>query len=213
MRIKVPFVVIAFVSLVGSAALAAAPDIEKAVMIPLDQIWAYKMPGTKDIQRLDPNPRSVFVGEIRQALKPTAKRKNAGKAFAIAGTDLAALRAFHAVLVKGGSVKETFSPNSPIHVAFYSYQDGLYIHLSRVERQGGTVNIFWRPVPHETKEATEHFALIPLGKLPSGRYQVNIIQLPLSNESIDAGFHPVGNKVAEQTVCKSFSFNVTDQEE
>jgi hypothetical protein len=186
----------------------------KTQTIPLDKIWAYNMPGTANAEKLDTDPRGTLFMTIRRSIwSLPSKQKNAGPAFAVSGTELEALRDVHAVLVKGKKSQKTFSPNSNIHVAFFSYQNRPYVHLRKVERQGNDINVHWQFVPHETEETTEHFALIPLGKLPSGKYRVNIIRSPMPQKYVELGFRPVSDAVARRIVCGSFSFSVAEQRE
>jgi hypothetical protein len=196
-------------------ALAAPPDDEPAadaVKIPLDRIWGYSMPGTRDVQELAADARSVPFMEIRRSIwSIPAKQTKAGPAFAVSGTELEALRDVHSVLVNGKKPQQSFAAGSEIYVAFFSYANRPYVHLHNVERQGNTINIRWRFVPHETEETTEHFALIPLGKLPIGKFHVNIIRSPMPQEYIDLGFRPTSDVVADRNVCKSFSFEVMEE--
>ena len=206
---------LAFAAFEAAAAMAVSPnDQPETVTIPLDQIWAYNMPGTRDVQELVSDARSLLFMEIRRSLwSLPVNEKNAGQGFAVSGNESEALGNVHAVLVEGNNPRQTFSRGSSIHVAFFSYQSRPYVHLHKVERQTNTVNIRWRFVPHETEETTEHFALIPLGILPSGKYRVNIIRSPMPKKYADLGFRRTSDVVANRNVCRSFSFDVTDQEE
>jgi hypothetical protein len=56
-------------------------------------------------------------------------------------------------------------------------------------------------------EATVHFALIPLGELEAGKYQVSFEQLPIEQEWLDAGFESVPPSASE-LVCLSFAFEI-----
>ena len=178
-------------------------------VIPLKEIWAYNMPGTLNVQKMDPDQPGGLFEEIRRSLWAfPSKDKDARKGFAVSGTGLEALRQVHAVLVEEQDPEQTFPANSDISVAFFSYQDSRYVHLHRVERQGNVVNIRYRFVPHETEEATTHFALIPLGKLSSGEYRVNVIQSPLEQKYVEQGFRSLSDTIARRIVCNSFSFSI-----
>ncbi|MCI0333495.1 MAG: hypothetical protein L0228_09760, partial [Planctomycetes bacterium] len=153
--------------------------------------------------------------DIRRALwsLPAAGEK-ARPAFAVSGAEVVeAFREVYAVLVEGKKPRQSFPHNSNIYVAFFSYQSHPYVRLHKVERQGVTINVRWRFVPHETEETTEHFALIPLGKLPSGQYRVNIIRSPMEKKFADRSFRELREEVARRVVCGSFSFAVLQQGE
>ncbi len=95
-------------------------------------------------------------------------------------------------------------------VVFFSYQEGNYVHLSRIELHGNDILIQFRFVPHETAVVTEHFALIPLGKLRAGKYQVKVVQSPMEQEYIDQGCVANDESDVQRFVCGSFEFSVKD---
>jgi hypothetical protein len=186
---------------------AQSPDEEQAVTIPLKEIWGFSMPGTRDLQKIEDRRAAKQIEEIRGALStrpPQGKKAKAG--FAVVGTGLEALREAHAVLVEGRRPRDTFPAYSDISVAFSSHQFSYYVHISKVERRGNVVAIKYGFVPHATKELTEHFALIPLGKLPPGKMQISLVQMPLPKEFID--LQRIDRKVVETIVCQPFSFAV-----
>src|SRR3972149_3930991 len=157
----------------------------KVVTIPLDQIWGYNMPGTRDVQKLEADTRSLLFMQIRRSLWPfPSKDKDAEAGFAVLGTGLQALREVHGVLVEKKKPRETFPTGREICVVFFSYQNTLYVHLRGGRREGNTVEIRYVFVPHETEDTTEHFALIPLGTLPIGMYHGNIIQSPMDRKYV-----------------------------
>jgi hypothetical protein len=196
----------AFVFLLAGSALAEPPDEEeKTVKIPLDQIWATDMPGTRNIVDLDIEPWFVF--RIREALGFPPKDGGAKPAFAVLGTGFDALRAAHEVLVKKKKPRDTFPSSSEVSVVSFTYEAGPYVHLYKVERQGNNVNIYYRFVPHEEEVTQQYIAIIPLGILPDGKYRTNIIRSP------DAGnrLKKVSDEVARRVVCGSFSFTISEQ--
>ncbi|OHB74841.1 MAG: hypothetical protein A2W31_06410 [Planctomycetes bacterium RBG_16_64_10] len=192
----------------------ALADESKTVAIPLDQIWAWRMPGTRDIGQLEPNkPAKVacgpLVGEIRKALSATpANGKEAKPGFAVLGTGLKALRGAHAVLVKNKNPQDTFPANSEISVVFFSYQFGPYVHLEHVKRRDNVVDIAYEFVPHRTEEVTEHLALIPVGNLSSGKYYVKVDRASMEQKNAVQGFRPTTDTDARRIICHSFDFTV-----
>jgi hypothetical protein len=195
----------------------AVAEEPKTVTIPLDQIWAWDMPGTRDIGQLEPNkPAKVaygpLVGDIRRALAMTSKeREEAKPGFAVLGMGLEALREAHAVVVEGRPPQEAFSAGSEVTIVFFSYQFGPYVHLTHVQRRGNTVEVCYQFTPHRTDEITEHFALIPLGKPATAKYDVHVTQVPMEEVYVEQGFRPVSGATAHRIVCRPFSFSVTQR--
>jgi hypothetical protein len=143
----------------------------KSDPIPLDQVWALDMPGTRPMNRTqtgDPPayvaPEGRLADEIRAALSSgkSGARFDPGPGFAVHGHGLAALREAHAVLVGGRLRQTSFRAGEPVSLVFFAREFNYYVHLAGVERCGPDVQITYRFVPHRTKELSSHFALIPL---------------------------------------------------
>lgn len=184
-------------------------DGDGSVVIPLDKVWAFQMPETRDVGELEQEKplrwkHGPLVGQIRRSLSiapPAGKEAKAG--FAVLGTGIDALPRAHEVICKGKARRKEFPFGSEISVVFFSYQFGSYVHLHRVEQRNNVIEVHYRFVPHRTREMTSHFALIPLGALPSGEYTVEIIQYPLDQQITDGG-HDI--------ICKPFAFSVIEQD-
>jgi hypothetical protein len=181
----------------------------EAVEIPLKEIWAYNMPGTRDLQKVEDRLTPKQWEEIRRSLSVQPPQgKKAGTGFAVVGVGPDAMREVHVVLVEGKKPSQIFPSNSDVSLVFYSYQFNRYVHLRSVSRRGNVIEIQYQFVPHKTKELTEHFALIPLSKLQLGKVQVDVVQAPMAQEFVRAEWKPVGDDTARQIVCGSFSFEV-----
>jgi hypothetical protein len=193
-------------------AVACVPsERSKAVEIPLKSIWAHEMPGTRDIRVLEKgvvSQRASLADQIGGALDFIPKGQTAGKGFAVVGTDKEALRNAHKVLVQTRKPRQSFSASADLSLVFFSHPFGQYVHLAHVEQRDKTIKISYRFVPHETKQMTAHFALIPLGKLTAGGYQVDIVRLPLEQKYVAQGFKPVDPQWESRVVCQPFSFTV-----
>jgi hypothetical protein len=181
---------------------------EEVVEIPLNQIWAYNMPSTKKIGELaKQEPRLMEVA--RSLWKPAPKEESARIAFAVQGTGLDAFRNSYEVLVKKKDPNHNFNANTEISVVFFAHADVWYVHLESVERKNNTITINYKFISHETDDTSEHFALIPLGKLPSGKYQVDMVPNQI-NEAGDPAMHPVDMEIVNRIVGGSFSFTVKE---
>jgi hypothetical protein len=191
------------------------PEKVEAVVIPLDQIWATQMPGTRNVDELD---RSL-VGEIRRVIgHSTPENQETKAAFAVLGTGADALLAAHAVFV--GKVfaenikrRQTFPEESTVSIVFFSAESGNYVHLDRVECQGSVVSIYYRFVPIESVKPPlpKQFALIPLGKLPPGKHRVNVIESPPEQKTMSSMWFPQSYADTLRIVGNSFSFFVGEQ--
>jgi hypothetical protein len=147
---------------------------EDAVEIPLDQIWAWDMPGTINIQTLEKGTPSEdwLMTKIRDEQHSKGWMAKAGSAFAVEGTGLKALENAYDIIL--GKQSRPTSLSGEVSVIFFSLAAGNYVHLTNVERDQNTINVRYKFVRHEEKHLTRHFAIIPLGKLPKGKYKVDI---------------------------------------
>jgi len=205
-----------------SAGCVCAADGEKesgkaeAVVIPLDQIWAYNMPGTRDILMLDREqvqlrPLGTRVGGPSSFISHQGK-KIAGPGFAVLGTGMEAWHATHEKVPEGQEYRDAFPFGSKISVVFFSHGFGQYVHVHRVEQQGNVITIRYRFVPHRTKNFSAHFALIQVNELKPGKVQVNVVRTPMEKKYFDGGFKPTSVEEERRVVCKSFSFMISKSE-
>ena len=194
---------------IGLALLLQVTTEEQVTIIPLKEIWGYNIPGTRDVQKIEGDRALKQINEIRDMLsKRPPQGREAKPGFAVVGTGPDALREAHAVLSDGEEPRQKLPQNSEASVVFFSFQFGHYVHLHKVIRRGNVVEVYYRFVPHKTKELTEHFALIPLDRLIVGKGRVEIIQSPMEQEFFITGWESVKSEVARRIVCNSFSFVV-----
>jgi len=76
--------------------------------------------------------------------------------------------------------------------------------------EGNEIVIRFRFVPHDSKNLTQHFAMIPVGNINTGRYSVSVECDPFDREFSDKGFTPIPDSKIEEIVCAPFEFTVTD---
>lgn len=200
---------------------AVAATVETTpVEIPLNEIWALDMPGTRNLRELDParehEPQSVQEFIQSSLVERTAQRLGAGnwpkdgegpgRGFVVVGTDREALRQANAVLSKEIERADFLPGGENLTLVFYSYSGGRYVHLDSAERQGQTITVKYHFVAHRTLDMSTHLALIPLGKLPDGKMRVRMVEVE-------------GNKLdgaprnARHVVCDSFSFAVREEKQ
>ena len=204
----------------------------QTVTIPLDQIWAVDMPGTHDVRELEPEKfgertRSLptdqrfklldesMTDQIRVALRRDRPSKGSAAqvGFAVIGTGREALEGAYDVLAKKKRPEDSFPLDSNVTLAFFSHLAGQYVHLKRIERHDTKIEVGYQVVPHMTTNSTWHFALIPVGKLPIGKYEVQINQLPGGKDKTGHFVGGLPASEAQRIVCGLFSFSVVDQKD
>jgi hypothetical protein len=177
------------------------------IQIPLKEILALDMPGTQSVREAGDTNNLLAIAkalELRSPHLPEAERI-AGPGFAVAGSN--AYQEVAAIMSGEKKAKETFSPEDEISLFFFSIQYGAYVHIKAVERIENVVKIHFVFGPHGQKQHTTHFAIIPLGKLPLGKYDVQVVQEPMDTKIVP--MEPPVNKTWEkEVVSKGFSFSV-----
>ena len=214
----------------------AEPEV---VTIPLDQIWANKLPGTKDIRELEPELLSKNLRGLdsRQQLAVMEKTlwhqlqvalcstsplwpqdgQEARPAFAVQGTGLEALPNANAVLAKGKAPAEKLSAASDFSMIVFMFQFGARIELLSVARRGREIEVDYRFIQRIERWQTAHLAIIPLGKLPVGEYEVRLVQQPTGRESFEGPYVALEGKprinleAGKRFVSKGFRFTVVDE--
>ncbi len=207
--------------LVSLAHAESPSEPTKAHIIPLSEIWAYQMPGTKDVRELEPKldvhapgfkklwERSL-VRQIVSFLSSGAPRegKKPGPAFVVVGTGKEALKKAHSILKDKYTLEDhqRLPNNTELSLVFFHYVTGWHPQLTSVEQSPDSIVVKYRFIqPEEPSFGAARFALIPLGKLPSGTVSVNFEQ----EQPVDYRGLRLNQKTnAEQLVCDSFSFEV-----
>lgn len=197
---------------------------EKAVEIPLKEIWALDMPGTRHIYKLEPEIFEQFRKLPSEEHKPLADKslifkfgetldylkadQEATQGFAVSGSGREALTNALQSRLKDGSPSSKFPANREITLIFFSHQLGRFVQLHEVKRHGDRIEVRYRLQPHSEPYLTGHFALIPLGKLPTGEYRVEIVRSPMEKKYLDRGSKESDPIRVAPSVCKPFTFEV-----
>jgi hypothetical protein len=201
----------------GAAATAAEPP--DVVDIPLDKIWAADMPGTRNIRELEPRTpgdRHKYGPLMRVIYRELMEyygrrgRVDAGRGFAVPGQDIAALNFAYDVLLDSEE-RPNVVPAGDVSLVFYARRTGKYVYLEKAQREGTVIKLQYRFAVHRTKEITAHFALISLGELTSGKYEVRMVQLPVKFPPDEDGpvFRPpLKDEIVTHIVSQPFSFEV-----
>jgi len=215
-------------------AISGCSSEEPGIEIPLGKIWAWEMPGTKDIRTLEPKhfgpavrqlpgqPQYDLVEsslwyQIYMAIDFSPEKQPVGPGFAVAGTEHKALAAVTEALKQNLKPLQTFPFGAEISLFFFTRDSGWPLHLKSVVKSGNTLTIRYYFVPHRSTgfiagSSNRYFALIPLGKLPVGNYVVDMVQT-MEKKYTGGDFQTVGKEFGEKCVCKSFAFTVVRDEE
>ena len=181
--------------------------------IPLKQVWAWQMPGTQDVRELEPKPQRLrhdsVANQIDRVLsKGLEKDESAGPGFVVLGQGEQALKNAFRVLVKHETPEKKFPANKKLSLVFYSHSSSQYVQIERVEIRSKKIVLTFRMVPHETKELSSHYALVPLNKLSTGKYQVELVRAPLSPAEVRANYKAAPEQYVKKIVCQPFSFTI-----
>ncbi|MDZ4659054.1 MAG: hypothetical protein SH868_15885 [Bythopirellula sp.] len=204
-------------------ALVLCCSFSYAEEIPLDQIWALDMPGTKDVHDLEPNQDALkgmtatelieksLVGNTRWLLNANRRPpygSQGERGFVVAATGLEALKQANAVLSKEKPRREIFSAGEELTLVFFSYSCGRDVRLDGVSRSGRKITVKYHFYAHSYSQSTTHFALVPIGKFSAGNVKVKIERMP--DESLTGQSSPMDQGRVRQTVCESFTFGVEE---
>jgi hypothetical protein len=208
------------VSAADDAAKTEGPDTFQRQDIPLENIWAYQMPGTHILSADRTGPERKFVSEeegplveeVVRALVPARNVESKRSGFAVTGTGLAALNEAHFCLAEKQQARLAFPTDREISLVVFSELADRYFYVEHVRREGLKIKVEYRLVPHAEKVLSQHFAIVPVGSLPAGRYRVEMMQLPMRQSEIDAGFEPAIDTYSSRIACQPFSFLVRDEE-
>jgi len=219
------WLVLIFFGAAGGGCSREEPSIE----IPLNKIWAVEMPGTKDVRKLEPihfgaatrqlpqnEQTKLLISSLKfqifQAIYNRQKKgEPIGPGFTVAGKGKEALESVHGILKNGVPIPSSISTNAEATLFFYGALNGQYLQLKKVYIEKRQMILQFQLVPHMTMEMTQHFALIPLGKLPIGNYTVTIKQVLTEKEinnpnpMMDASYF---QKKRKEWVCQDFQFAV-----
>ncbi len=185
---------IAFVLMWSAFSWAETPsdDLEKAQKIPLDQIWGYKLQGSRDVRELEPKldahlpgyKERYFNSPINYIIRTLAvytpvAGQAAAPAFVVTGSPEVALQNAYRVFKERPNGAPVLPKDTDLTLVFYSFVTGRHPRINCVERSADLIRIHYQFVAQEPpSEGGVLFALIPIGKFASGLVEVEIEQVP-----------------------------------
>ena len=201
-------------------------SISSAEEIPLDQIWAYNMPGTRDIKELekDQEPPDETTTDIRHKTLAThalyllaSNRPLDGKlakpGFVVVGNGYEALEEAQAVFSKKKKRKDVLPSGEVLTLVFFTHSCPRYVWIDEVNCKDNRIVIKYHFHAHGNRSSRANLALIPLGKFAMGELPLRKIQVEferLPDTSIHENVAPMDKARASQTVCDSFTFGVME---
>ena len=112
------------------------------------------------------------------------------------------------VIQKNEKPKNRFSTEEAVSVVFFSFPIQPRVQLKSIERIGNSLRIHYLLISSGLLDVRPALALIPLGKLKSGDYQVEMVRLPNEATIDNRYFPPIEANFEHKYICRSFSFVV-----
>lgn len=183
---------------------------KEPIRVPLSEIWANDMPGTLRLHDLANDPKRDHPLFLDIAKEHSYKRgkKPAGPALAVEGTGLEALENAHAIITGRKPRPAFLLQDHQISISFFTLYSGYYVHLTKVTRSQHTIEVRYEFIPHTSRELTQHFALIPMGKLPKGKFKVDVVSEPFAQRFIDKNWKEFDDEKKTRIISSSFEFDV-----
>jgi hypothetical protein len=208
-------------ALLLTPSVSGEDDGDSAKPIPLNEIWAYQMPGTKDVRQLERKVdvhdpafkdfwQSSLVRQMVSFLSSGAPREGERPrpGFVVVGTGKEAFRKAHAILKDKNKLEneQSLPKNAELSLIFFHYVTGWHPQLTAVEQTPDSIVVKYKFIkPEEPSFGAARFAIIPLGKLSPGIVDVKFEQ----EQPVDYRGLRLNQKTnAERLVCDSFSFEV-----
>ncbi|MDC0936652.1 hypothetical protein OAS39_10225 [Pirellulales bacterium] len=135
-----------------------------------------------------------------------SSEQKAGPCLIIPAEGIAALKIAAETLDRNLPAPKTIPFGRPLSLFFYSHIAPGYVQIRSIQREESLVTINYQIVTHASAAATTHYALIPLGPLPDGKFRVDIKELPPPTPY-------VFQSVADDAVCDSSTFIIKRGEE
>ncbi len=167
--------------LLNAVATAEPADEQVTQQIPIDHIWAWRIPGTKDVGTFDAvKTRGVtehpVLHDVFGGLGLLPKGEKAKPVFVVEGEGKTALLSALAVFKKDKPRSEILPANTELSLVFYSHSVAAQVELVSVDKSASLITVRYRFLSHGLQVNRIHFALIPIGKLAPGTVQAKIIQ-------------------------------------
>lgn len=179
------------------------------VQRPLSRVRSY---GTvnRGLRSNKPAEHAAILEKIHQTLSRIPDKDSvAPPAFVVAGEVAEALAAMQGVIVDGKPPQHSFPTDEQLSLVFFTYLSPQFVRLKSIEQTANRFTIEYRFINREESMRTQYFALVPIGKLPPGSYELRIAQAPPDEREVAFELHPPADDVVKATICQSGKFEVT----
>jgi hypothetical protein len=176
-----------------------------------EKIAKYSTPdGLKEFERIIQRAKKESIGLAIE--RASREMDRVGPGFAVEGQGRPALKGIYDVVVNGKEPQQHFPTGKELSIVFYSRPMQPGVRLENVSRTGEHFEIRYLLISHGNLSIAPCLALIPVGKLPSGKYRVDMKRC-LENEAkfSERGFPPVEVGWEKDYVCQPFSFVVKER--
>jgi hypothetical protein len=151
---------------------------------------------------------------------PAGQKPDPG--FAVTGKGKDALFEAYKIFLKHQPIQKSLPTGTEISLVFYAPDPPSFLEPLSVERTGNTIEIKYRALYYKYKPGKEPpgegpspssrlVTLIPLGKLPAGKYAVKITRVPYEPADSDKVARPIPPEWEDRIVCQPFSFTIGEQ--
>ncbi|BBO33404.1 hypothetical protein [Lacipirellula parvula] len=206
------------IAIVASVSVAVEPNDPKSpVVLPLKEVWALAMPGTKAFPSTHKDDAGNYVSsdgqvsqQLNEAFASVARSKESTEGFVVAGTGIDSLKALTQALQNSTGKRDAFTTEEELNIVFYALEYGSDVHLTNITRDKSEITLSYRFAPHFEANVSSNLAVIPLGKMPQGNYSVKLARQPLERKYQTLKVKNPSKKEASRVVCKPFRFTVND---
>lgn len=180
--------------------------------IPLSNVWAWKMPGTKPLHPTEDKPENDSRSRARRLHERLIAISGDGtmpSAFAVRGSGMVAVEDALDILSDRRMPRGYFKTEDEVSIIFYAEGRSHHVHLEGIERKGLKVLVQYKLVRHlDDSQTSFNYAVIPLGKLPEGSVEVEILEMPSEEAEGGSNRHPPASKEETARVRPSCRFTV-----
>lgn len=202
----------------------------QAQEIPLEDIWALGMPGTKDVRELDPGGiarihkdtsdaeaeaivkryhnsttyklQKTFVKYFENAEKP--------EVLVVQGTGEKALtNLLRSLTEKTPKLKTPVPSDTELTLVFYAQPTIHHVRLAKASRDGRTIKLEYTYKTGLSRDTAFRYALVPIGKLDPGELNIEVsLTRPKASQ-----LSPLSDDDAKRYVSQSTSIQIKDGSE
>jgi len=162
----------------------------EVITIPLETIWGYYLPGTKDIYELEGDKFKGMSGRerMKHSLVDNSLWRLSGRfrppeggvakgALVVAGENLDALKQANAFFNDAKTRPSELPADTDLTLVFFCSIGNPSVLLDKVQKKNDEVVMKYHFHLTRTRTAKEYIALIPIGKFPAGTIKIKIERL------------------------------------